>query len=210
MKIEKPPLHASEVFIRPVARPRRFAVHAFLLVAYAASLASFIACSTAPDSGFLPVVIESPASHSEPKGYGDTRGVSRVYVRAERGKGGRLIVRNSGASYAYPPQEGVVSWYGYDHIGRRTATGKWFNPEAMTAAHKSLPFGSVVRVTRLDTGAEVEVTINDRGPYVEGRIIDVARRPAARLGLIKKGIAPCLVEVLKYPLPETPQPGEHE
>ena len=97
-------------------------------------------------------------------------------------------------------EEGVVSWYGYDHIGRRTASMAWFNPERLTAAHKSLPLGSVVRVTRLDNGLSVRVTINDRGPYIEGRIIDLSRRAAKELDLIEKGIAPCRVEVLRPPL----------
>ena len=67
----------------------------------------------------------------------------------------------------------------------------------MTAAHKTLPMGTVVRVTRLDTNRSVVVTINDRGPYIDGRIIDLARKPARKLDLLDKGIAPCRVEVEK-------------
>lgn len=116
------------------------------------------------------------------------------------------MVANVGPGYAYPPEDGIVSWYGYDHIGRQTATGAWFNPEAMTAAHKTLPFGTIVRVTRMDTSQSIIVTINDRGPYVEGRIIDLSRRAAKNLDLLGTGVTRCRVEVLKYPLVETTGP----
>ena len=99
-----------------------------------------------------------------------------------------------------PPQtgrtfeQGIVSWYDEPQM---TAAGQWFDPEAMTTAHKTLPFGTVVLVTRLDTLHSVVVTINDRGPYIRGRIIDVARRPARKLDLLRQGIAPCRIEVLR-------------
>ena len=93
-------------------------------------------------------------------------------------------------------EQGVASWY---EESQMTASGGWFNPEAMTAAHKTLPFGSIVRVTRLDTRESVVVQINDRGPFVEGRVIDLARKPARKLGMLAKGIAPCRVEVLSGP-----------
>lgn len=98
----------------------------------------------------------------------------------------------------YQPEEGIVSWY--DHsTGHKTASGEAFDPEGMTAAHRTLPFGTRVRVTRLDTNYSVVVTINDRGPFIEGRIIDLAPRPAEKLGLPAVGIAPCRVEVLSPP-----------
>lgn len=177
------------------------------LAAYATGLAAFVACATAPDDGFLPVIVESPAPHSSAKGFAPKQGdrVSKVYIRPDK-KGRWPLVANAGESFAFPPEEGIVSWYGYDHIGRKTATGEWFNPQAMTAAHKTLPFGTIVRVTRLDTGHSVEVEINDRGPYIDGRIIDLARKPAAKMDLLNKGIAPCKVEVLKYPLVEMAGP----
>lgn len=93
-------------------------------------------------------------------------------------------------------QEGIVSWY--DEC-EWTAMGTRFDPEGMTAAHKTLPFGTWVRVTRLDTFHSVVVEINDRGPFIEGRIIDLARRPAREMDLLIKGIAPCRVEVLHEP-----------
>jgi rare lipoprotein A len=93
-------------------------------------------------------------------------------------------------------QEGIVSWYDECEF---TATGARFDPEQMTAAHKTLPFGTMVRVTRLDTWQSVVVQINDRGPFIEGRIIDLARKPARELDLLGKGIAACRVEVVRFP-----------
>jgi rare lipoprotein A len=92
--------------------------------------------------------------------------------------------------------QGIASFYGYDGSGTRTATGERFNPEAMTAAHRSLPFGTRVRVTNTRNGRSVIVRINDRGPYVRGRIIDLSFAAARVLGMMSSGIAPVKIEVL--------------
>lgn len=76
------------------------------------------------------------------------------------------------------PYVGMASWYGPGFHGRRTASGERFNQNAMTAAHKTLPLGSIVRVTNLETGESVIVRINDRGPYSGGRIIDLSKGAA--------------------------------
>jgi rare lipoprotein A len=86
-------------------------------------------------------------------------------------------------------QKGRASWYGPGFQGRRTASGERFNPGAMTAAHRSLPFGTRVRVVNESNGQSVVVRINDRGPYAGGRIIDLARGPAQALGLTSSGTA---------------------
>lgn len=86
------------------------------------------------------------------------------------------------------PEQGLASWYGPGFRGRPTASGKRFRPWKRTAAHKSLPFGTVVKVVRPDTGRRVRVVINDRGPFVEGRIIDLSRKAARRLGMIEAGV----------------------
>jgi rare lipoprotein A len=170
---------------------------------FCSAVALFISCATAPEKGFLPLVIEPPVAYSEPRGFtGADASTSKVYIRNESKKGEWPMARNAGASFAYEPEEGVISWYGYDHIGRKTADGGYFNPEEMVAAHKELPFGTVVRVTRLDNGDSVVVTIKDRGPYIDGRIIDLSRKAAKELGLLNKGIAKGRVEVLRYPLVE--------
>ena len=80
-------------------------------------------------------------------------------------------------------QRGAASWYGPGFHGRKTANGERFNTHAMTAAHKSLPFGTKVRVVHEKTGRSVVVRINDRGPYAHGRIIDLAQAPARALGI---------------------------
>ncbi len=84
-------------------------------------------------------------------------------------------------------ESGQASWYGGSHAGRRTSSGDRFNPEAMTAAHPSLPLGSRIRVTMQDTGASVVVTVTDRQPWHGHRIIDLSRGAAERIGLARRG-----------------------
>lgn len=93
-------------------------------------------------------------------------------------------------------QVGLASWYGPGFHGRLTANGERYNQYDMTAAHKTLPLPSYVRVTNLDTGARVVVRLNDRGPFAEGRIIDLSRRAAERLGIVQAGLAPVRVTLL--------------
>lgn len=90
-------------------------------------------------------------------------------------------------------ERGLASWYGERFHGRRTASGEPFDMHAMTAAHKTLPFGTQVRVRHATTGQEVLVRINDRGPHVRGRIIDLSRAAAAAIGLVQTGVAPVVV-----------------
>jgi rare lipoprotein A len=90
---------------------------------------------------------------------------------------------------------GMASFYGYES-GNRTASGERFNPEALTAAHRSLPFGTRVRVTNMWNGRSVVVRITDRGPFIRGRIIDVSVNAARRLGMIGSGVAQVRIEVL--------------
>lgn len=90
-------------------------------------------------------------------------------------------------------QEGIASWYGDWHAGRLTANGERFDPRALTAAHKTLPLGSYVIVKNLRNGRMLEVRINDRGPYLDGRVIDLSEAAAKRLGMHKEGLAPVLL-----------------
>jgi rare lipoprotein A len=85
-------------------------------------------------------------------------------------------------------QVGKASWYGRWHAGRLTANGERFNPQAMTCAHRTLPLGSVVKVTDIATGRNVSLEVNDRGPYVKGRIIDLSEGAARELGVGDKGV----------------------
>jgi rare lipoprotein A len=90
----------------------------------------------------------------------------------------------------------VASWYGPTFHGRRTASGQVFDQERLTAAHKTLPFGTKLRVTNLRNGRSVMVTVNDRGPFVRNRQLDVSLGAARRLGLVQPGTAPVLIEKL--------------
>jgi rare lipoprotein A len=92
--------------------------------------------------------------------------------------------------------KGIASWYGYDWAGRKTANGERYNPEGMTAAHRSLPMGTKVRVTNTRNGKSVVVRINDRGPYIGGRVIDLSLGAARLLGMMSSGLAPVKIEVL--------------
>jgi rare lipoprotein A len=90
----------------------------------------------------------------------------------------------------------VASYYGARFHGRQTANGERFDMHAMTAAHPSLPFDTRVRVTHLDSGRQIVVRINDRGPFIKGRIIDLSRSAAEKLGMIRSGVARVRVERL--------------
>ena len=96
----------------------------------------------------------------------------------------------------HAPQTGIASWSGNEHNGRLTANGEIHDSRLATAAHLRLPFGSVVRVTNRKTGASVVVRINDRGPYVKGRIIDLSERAARDLGLLAEGLAPVSIQLI--------------
>ncbi len=90
---------------------------------------------------------------------------------------------------------GIASWYGYES-GNRTATGERFNPRGMSAAHKTLPLPTRVRVTNLANGKSTVVIVNDRGPFVQGRLIDLSMGAARRLDIYQRGSAKVLVEAL--------------
>ncbi len=94
---------------------------------------------------------------------------------------------------------GLASWYGEPYHGRRTASGEVYDMHDRTAAHRSLDFGTWVRVTRTDTGAAVEVRVNDRGPFVAGRVIDLSYAAARAIGLDLDGVAPVRLAVLDRP-----------
>lgn len=95
----------------------------------------------------------------------------------------------AGAPSGREIERGVASWYGERHHGRRTASGEPFDMNALTAAHKTLPFGTRVRVFNPANGQSVVVRINDRGPFTPGRVIDVSRAAAERIGLLRVGVA---------------------
>ena len=93
-------------------------------------------------------------------------------------------------------QEGKASYYADKFEGRPTASGEKYKHSKLTAAHKTLPFGTIVKVTNLKNNESVEVRINDRGPFVEGRVIDLSKSAAEKLGFINDGIATVKIEVV--------------
>lgn len=99
-------------------------------------------------------------------------------------------------------ERGMASWYGPKFHGRLTANGERYDQYAFTAAHRALPMGSVVRVTSLTNGRSVRVRINDRGPFVRGRIIDLSRAAAQYLGMVNKGVDDVEVRLEGYAGPE--------
>ena len=95
-----------------------------------------------------------------------------------------------------PALIGTASWYGKHWQGRKTASGTRFDVRKLTAAHPDLPLNTRVRVTNLLNGRSVEVLINDRGPYVGDRVLDLSEAAAKRLGMIKDGLAPVVIELI--------------
>lgn len=103
---------------------------------------------------------------------------------------------------ATPPdlaEVGEASWYGIEERGRPTASGEPMDPGAMTAAHLTLPFGTIVQVTNLESGVTVQVRINDRGPFVKSRVIDLSHEAARRLGILRAGVAQVRLTVTDIP-----------
>lgn len=96
-------------------------------------------------------------------------------------------------------QSGKASWYGAYHHGKRTASGERFNMHALTAAHRTLPFGTIVQVKNRKTGKTVKVKINDRGPYHGNRIIDLSRGAASQIGMVKSGVGNVDITILSKP-----------
>lgn len=98
---------------------------------------------------------------------------------------------------------GMASWYGAPYHNARTADGRIYDENAMTAAHRTLPMGTVVRVTNLSTHLSVVVTIADRGPFVPGRILDLSRAAAIKIGVWRTGVARVRIDVLRFPSSST-------
>lgn len=108
------------------------------------------------------------------------------------GGGGGGYVPHRGETFT-----GMASWYGPGFHGKATASGERFDQGKLTAAHRTLPFGTVLRVTNLQNGRSVEVRINDRGPFVRGRILDLSKGAAKKLRMIDAGVVRVRVKVLR-------------
>jgi rare lipoprotein A len=152
--------------------------HPFRLVCFAALALSLAACGTAP----------SASNESVPPGGG--KGIYKV------GQPYQID-----GTWYYPAEDwnynetGIASWYGEQFHGKYTANGEIFDLNQLTAAHRTLPMPTVVRVTNLENGRSIEVRVNDRGPYARGRIIDMSRRAAQLLGFEGQGTAKVRVQI---------------
>ena len=104
---------------------------------------------------------------------------------------------SSGDTAISTQQRGRISMYGNEFAGRKTASGEPFDPAALTMAHRTLPFGTRVRVTNLENQRSVEVVVNDRGPFVAGRIADLSEAAARRIGMIADGVVEALLDILQ-------------
>jgi rare lipoprotein A len=122
-----------------------------------------------------------------------TQNLVKDKVTVKTGNNGEPIVE----------QLGEASFYGQGFHGKKTATGEKFDQNQPTAAHPTLPLGTKATVTNLDTGDSVDVKINDRGPYVKGRDIDVSKSAAKELGMTKEGVAPVKIEAEVLPADKT-------
>jgi rare lipoprotein A len=95
-------------------------------------------------------------------------------------------------------EKGHASWYGNEYNGRRTASGEIYDERALTAAHRKLPFGTLVRGKSLDNDKSVIVRINDRGPFHRGRVIDLSKAAARELDMVRDGVVSVRLEVVKW------------
>jgi rare lipoprotein A len=158
----------------------------------AVGLAFFASACTTPEIATLPPQLPEPAPPPpkarpvKPKGY---YRLGEPYKIAG-------VVYTPQLDYAYK-REGLASWYGPKFHGRLTANGEIYDQEDLTAAHQTLPLPSVVRVTNLENGRSLILRVNDRGPFVKGRIIDVSRKAAKLLKFHHQGTTKVRVEILE-------------
>src|SRR4029077_522051 len=105
---------------------------------------------------------------------------------------------------AYAGETGMASWYGHPYHGRAAASGEIYDMEQMTAAHRTLPFGAQIRVHNLSNEKTVDVRITDRGPFIDGRIIDLSHAAARSIGMIGPGVAKVRLEMISAPAAVAP------
>jgi rare lipoprotein A len=143
------------------------------------------ATSRPPSPTPPPEAKTEPKPEPKPEAKPETKPAPRPEAKPEPGPGGG--------------QTGEASWYGEPHHGRTTASGEIYDMNQLTAAHRTLPLGTRVLVTNLKNGRAVEVRINDRGPSVEGRIIDLSFAAAKELGAVPSGTIPVRIRVISQP-----------
>lgn len=123
-----------------------------------------------------------------------------IHADARQGDGDLTFARTATAPSVAPDQTGLATWYGGAFAGKKTASGERFDPTKYTAAHRSLPFGTWVEVRRPETGRTVRVRVNDRGPWGNaGRIIDLSRKAAEDLDIVREGVSRVELRVVRGP-----------
>lgn len=165
-------------------------------VGIAAALILVLSACSAPPRRPAPPAPPPPASDGLPREEPRARSGNPPFYEVG---GQRYVVLASAAGYV---EQGVASWYGPDFHGKRTATGETYDMDAMTGAHPTLPLPAWVRVTNLQNGRHVVIRLNDRGPFARNRIIDLSRKAAVELDMVRAGTA--LVEVRSLVAGETP------
>ena len=164
-----------------------------LLIAAAGALAACAQPAVFADKSEPEVATPAPvlAADPEPSKPAPARKPKATSAAKDRAAAGKPTAEKKKQTTYY----GLASYY--SHQNSRTANGERFNPRDMTAAHRTLPFGTRVRVTELKTGRSVTLRINDRGPFIEGRIVDVSKSAAEELGMIGRGITRVKLEVVE-------------
>lgn len=163
--------------------------------------------SALPTTNLRDTAVSAPKVSSDREGAASPLGYVAVKPDAPQGAGARAggpIAVRTKITHATSDRvvreiSGVASWYGPGFHGRLTANGEIYNQNALTAAHKSLPFNTRVRVTAVSTGQSVIVKINDRGPYIGNRIIDLSAAAASAIGLRHMGVGKVKLEILEEP-----------
>lgn len=162
-------------------KPQRLCRSALQLLVVALTAAMLSACAqSAADRRATRSVIQQPQQSAPQQ-------VTTVTPRRQR-------TRTASSSRSVGASDGMASFY---RQGSRTASGEKFNPNELTAAHPTLPFGTKVRVTNVSTGKSVTVRVNDRGPFVRGRVIDVSHAAAQTIGMTGQGVAKVKLDVVQ-------------
>lgn len=170
-----------------------------------AALLLLTGCAGMPFSGSQPISSEPPASQSRRAMSGENKNHPPVVFKKGPGFVDPKIQPYSVMGKTYWPvqsamgfrEEGFASWYGIDFHGKKTATGEVYDMFGVSAAHKTLPLGTKVRVHNLENGRTLDLVINDRGPFVDGRVIDLSYASARLLGMADNGLARVRVEGLE-------------
>ena len=111
----------------------------------------------------------------------------------------RRPVKGRSGEFTFDEQVGMASYYADEFHGQPTSSGQTFDMNALTAAHRTLPLGTIVRVTNIENGRSVELIVNDRGPFLKGRIIDLSKAAAEKIGMVEKGTALVKIEIVRLP-----------